>query len=369
MLFSSFAHRLLLAFGLFVFATLAVLAAKFGWLGEPAHTLLDAIWIPLQRFYEERKDIINAAFRWIGFLGTVLGAAFAVHKGWHYAEISLPARLEDLNSRWRDRIVRSRIGIIPALSEIATIQAPPIEVPSPGLFGRLILPFYDPMQRALAKGEKERSKYELDLGVLIGSKERCQAEVATAYLVWGSTLARCLPDRSRDALAAFKKALELNDKDLDALELTAKQEFALGFDQPALDYLDAMGTVASELNDQPRHARALRFQAEILHGSEKSADWDRAREKLVAVVASLRRTDGLEPHKRNCELALAHEILADVQITREKFTAARTELNQAVVLFHRIPPPCGPEGLERLRDLSKRLDQAAKDKDNPDVPD
>jgi hypothetical protein len=91
--------------------------------------------------------------------------------------------------------------------------------------------------------------------------------------------------------------------------------------------------------------------------------------RLAGVIASLNNADGLDPVARNCELALSRELLADVQITREKFTAARAELEVARELFQKVPAPDGPRGLQRLEELSKRLRAAEKDKDNPDVPD
>lgn len=360
MLFTSFAHRLLLAFGLFVFATLAVVATKLGILGGAAYEWLDTLWVPLQNLYQENRNVIDPSMKWAGLAGSAVAAAFTVHKGWHYAERNLPARLEEFNARWTDNVIGSRSDLIPALSQIASI-APPVAV-RPGLIWRLFSWLHDREQKALFRCSQKLDKHEAELRVLTSSRDRCRVEVATAYLELGAKLARCAPDNGQGVLNVFKKPLEFDSKDLDALELSAKQAFALGFEQPAFRYLSELAVAATEVNDQNRHARASRFQAEILLRRGTQPAWADARARLAGIISSLGNADGLDPSKRNCELALAHELLADVQITREKFYSARTELNAARQLFEGMPPPFGPEGLERLAALSVRLHEAEKDK-------
>ena len=367
MLFSSFAHRLLLTFGLVVLAALAVFAAKVGLLGAHAQAWVAWILSNLYQFYGENQGDLDFAAKAIGAVGTAVGAAWTVHKGWHYAERNLPARLDELNARWKDAVIRSRIDVVPALSQIVSI-APPIAV-RPRLLWRLFSWLVDTDQEELLRCSQKLDKHEAELRVLTSSRDRCRAEVMTGYLELGARLARCAPDNGQGALNVFKKPLEFYSKDIDALDLSARQAFSLGFDQPAFKYLSKLAVAAAEANEQIRHFRALRFQAEILHGRDNQASWANARAKLAGIIASLTGADGLEPGARNCELALAHELLAHVQITREKFTAARTELNAARELFQVAPKPCGPEGLKRLDTLSKRLDEAERDKDNPDVAD
>jgi predicted lipid-binding transport protein (Tim44 family) len=72
-----------------------------------------------------------------------------------------------------------------------------------------------------------------------------------------------------------------------------------------------------------------------------------------------------DPQKREIELALAHELRAGVQITREKFTAAASDIEAAKTLFERVQGAYCSEGLERLKALKARLDEARKDKESP----
>jgi tetratricopeptide (TPR) repeat protein len=191
----------------------------------------------------------------------------------------------------------------------------------------------------------------------------------TQHLVMGVRLAALESDNGQSAIRAYKNALDVNKTDLDALEMMARQQFASGFEVEAISYLDRLADAALNANDPFRHARALRYQAEILHASENRPDWDRARASLVSLIRSLESSHAIDLNKKLVELALAHELLCVVQTTREKFTATRAELNSAAQLFQRIHTKDGAEGLARLRHLADDLSEAEKDRDNPDVAD
>jgi hypothetical protein len=362
MLLSSFAHRLLVVFSLILFFTFIVVAGHFGMLGESFSASLMRHTGALRLFYADHKEFIDPALKWVGFWISLYGAIWTVHKSWHYAERNLPARLEELNARWKDQVVRGRVVRLPALNQIATIALPPLI--QPGYFARLTLWFHDAEQKNLIAASQALDKHEAEFRVLQTCLDRCRAEITTAYLEIGSTLARCASDNPHAAFNSFRKPLEFDGKDLDALELSARQAFAIGFERPALKYLSELAVAAAESSDQIRHYRALRFQAEILHGGDTQSSWADARARLTGVIAALTSADGIKPLARNCELALAHELLADVQITRERFTAADAALVRAKTLFSALPPPHGSEGLNRLKTLADRLSRAKADADN-----
>lgn len=367
MLFSSFAHKLLLVFGIVFLATLLVVGSASGLFGETAAAVLSEYSGPLRRFYSEEKELVDPVLKWAGFLITLYGAIWTVHKSWHYAEMNLPNRLLELNRRWHETELRRRPHIIPALSEIATIHSE--QSTQVRGWQKLLLWIYNADQRRLLRCSQRLDRHEAELRILTANHDRCRAEITTGYLEIGSLLARCAPANRQAVLNVFKKPLEFDNKDLDALELSAKQAFAIGYEQPAFRYLSELSVAAAESSQQIRHFRAQRYQAEILHGRDTQSSWADARAKLAGIIASLNSADGLDPIERTLELALSHELLAGVQITREKFTVARAELDEAKELFRKVPPPHGPQGLRRLDELSKRLDEAEKDEDNPDVPD
>jgi tetratricopeptide (TPR) repeat protein len=361
MLFASFAHRLLLVFGAFIIALVLMFAAKFGWLGDGPKSWVLWAWSAAQAFYAGNQDDLNLAAKVVGAVGSVLGAAWTVHTGWHYAERNLPDRLNEFNARWKQGATTGRLNTIPTLSETFSIAPRPLD--APGYLRRLLLWVFDPAQRELARFRSELTERENEFRVLTSSRVRCRAEVVTAHLLVGSRLSAS--DQGSDALKHFDKALKFNSTDLDALELMAKQQFALGFESRASSYLDRLIAAASASGDTLRQARALRFQSEIFHGSSSGPDWDRARANLVSVVRMLADDSSSDPQKREIELALAHELRAGVQITREKFTAAASDIEAAKTLFERVQGAYCSEGLERLKALKARLDEARKDKESP----
>ena len=94
--------------------------------------------MPLQDFYGTRSRIfLSPAFKLIGFSGSILAAIWTVHKGWHYAEMRLPARLEELNWRRTDFEIRRRADVIPELNHIISISS--ASVPWPGRLRRMWL--------------------------------------------------------------------------------------------------------------------------------------------------------------------------------------------------------------------------------------
>lgn len=365
MLFASFAHRLLLVFGLFVIAAVAVLAAKIGWLGELPKAWVVWALLPLQEFYAENKDDLDFAAKVVGVLGTMLGAAWTVHKGWHYAERNLPDRLNDFNARWKEDVITVRPEVAPSLAQVASVVQPFFE--QPRWLRRLTLWVHDPAQKQLIKREEAVAKCKAEFDVLTSSKVRCRTELITACLALGSQIVRVSPDRGQQALDAFKKALSFNSTDLDALELAAKQAFALNLRQQACRYLNDLAE-AAEGRNPIRQARALRFHAEILHGGQR-ADRELAREKLLAAISSLTGADARDFEVRETELALANEQLAAIQITRERFYAARTALAAAKRHFGNLSTQAAREGMGRVQDLERRLAQAEKDKENTEVQD
>jgi hypothetical protein len=147
------------------------------------------------------------------------------------------------------------------------------------------------------------------------------------------------------------------------LKLAAKQSALLGEEKQAIGHLEAMAAAAK---DAPlRRARALRLHAEILEKGTTAASWDEARGLLiVAIDEALDEIKEASPEK-TLELAKAYRVRGEVQTKREKFTAARAALNQALFLFKRAGGPAGSEGVTSTKDALKRLDEAQKDREAP----
>ena len=199
------------------------------------------------------------------------------------------------------------------------------------------------------------------------------AQRITAHLVQGLQLSAeaSLSRRNDDAqattkesaLAEFDKALLLKSDDLDALQMAAREAKLLNDESAALAYLGRMAEAAEAQNDVIRHARALRFQGEILEGRGE-AGWDQARPVLVSARDLLIESSTRHPAKPK-ELALVRELLGSVQINREKFRAAKQELDRAKIDYSNISEPLGSEGVKRVDELLKKITQREDEPDKP----
>jgi hypothetical protein len=95
MLLASFAHRALLALGLFIILVACFLAVEVGLLGEDAQAQFRSLWVPLIAFYEAHKTAVDIAGAVLGAVASAVTAAFAIYKSWYYAEFNLPDRLRE----------------------------------------------------------------------------------------------------------------------------------------------------------------------------------------------------------------------------------------------------------------------------------
>lgn len=362
MLFRSFAHWLLVIFSLTLLAILAVGAGELGLLGEAFRGVIDQAWQLFQDFYEPRSFVLDPAVKVIGFAGTVLGAVWTVHKGWHYAEQNLPKRLKEYNEQRRGQTIVDRRGI-PALARVVSIAPQTFPELSPLL--KLVHWIYDPDRRALDLYEKDLELRTKEFEVLSNTRVRLRAEVITAHLARGAQLARVSPDRGNDALDTFKKAISFNRSDLDALELAAKQYFALNNRKNSRDHLSALANAAEKAGDSVRQARAFRFHAETLEVAQR-ADRELARGLLAEAISLLQAANVRDVGARDVELGLAHLQLAEVQIYRERFYAARAALNSARILVGGSELP-GVRG--RLKEIESRLRKTERDPENTEETD
>jgi tetratricopeptide (TPR) repeat protein len=358
MLFRSFGYWLLIIFSAFVLLVSVFVSSKMGLLGEPARTW--AIWV-LSEFYTlylPNKDEIEFAVKAIGAMGTALGAAWTIHKGWHYAEIRLPARLAEFNERWKLKLEQDLPTRIPALADVISIAFEPVPVPS--FLMRLVSWIHDPRQWALARGREIVTNSREDLKLLTASRIRCQAELVLAHLDVAAHLSRA--GKSDDALNEFKEALKVSSTDVHALELTARQAFALGQSGLARQHLQKLAKLSERSGDVLRRARAMRFEAEILKGGGHGEP-EQARDTLKAVIEILRDTSVKNDKGKSIELCLAYGQLADVQRLRSVLFAARNALDLAHEHCERLDHGSQNRTTQWLDDIDKRLKIAEQGRD------
>ena len=282
--------------------------------------------------------------------------------------MSLPIRLEGLLARNYERQRTNRRILIPVLQGDAGFRTRWSTSETNGVFDQL-LSFFDVPHSDLAATRSSKSKLLNDLRVLDTARINCVFELCTAHLASGFEIA--LSDRKGERAAAdFNIALTFDPKDLDALELAAREAYAAGTNnRVALKHLRELALAASDAHDVVRHARALRFQAEMFLDRPVGAAWDGARTTLNAAISALQGQLVDDKSAKELELALAFELLAFVQVKRERLNAARLALNSARVHFHNSFSRPRRRGIRRLKKFERDLVQAEKDRDNPGVTD
>jgi tetratricopeptide (TPR) repeat protein len=357
-LFYSFAHRLLLTFGLFVFVVLAILAVKVGLLGDQAKSVLMAVWEPARDRYLHNRTTIDTAIAVIGTIGSGVLAALSVHKWWHYAEMNLPARIAEFNERAEREVEDHRRRGIPALAHAISISSPTEAGPS--FFKRLLIWLHDRNDWKLADSQLHAANCAGTFEVLTASRKHYESVLVSAHLEYGARLSRA--GRREEALVEFKKALRIKRDDLDALELVARELAALNRPDRAGKFLQDMAKAATRAGDALRAMRAVRFQAEVLKGGMEP-DRRQARNALQGAITILTRSDGLDKDDKTIELCLAYGQLADVQRVRSVLSAGRTAMNRARARFGQLDPAKHETIRYWLDEIDVRLRQAEADRD------
>ena len=122
---------------------------------------------------------------------------------------------------------------------------------------------------------------------------------------------------------------------------------------------------SAEKDKRPvRHARALRFQAELLEERATKAALNGARIKLETALGVLDSSDGMD--NKVLELAFINEQLAELHLKRGTPTLVERYVDIADDLFASLPPPEGSSGSERVRELRRQLAQLLEVDDEPE---
>lgn len=322
MLLRSFLQLIALALFLAVFLGIALLLAAYaGHLGQEAHELAQRGW----KEATANRELIEKVFALIGAVSTLTISALGVYKTWHFAEINLPMRLEQLIDRWHAAVIRCRPRVVPDLALVESISLTVQHERS--IWSRFVSFIYDPDQVALRECSSKVDRFEKELRTIEKSRSHCEAEIRTSYLELGSLLRRCNPHGGQGILDLFKKPLERDPLDLDALELSARQAYAVGLRDRARGYLVQL-IEATHVSAGTRHARALRFHAEILTAGSQ-ADRSRARIQLESAIAAANAAEHETVDVRNPELGLAFTDLAELHFQGRRFRLAQAALNEA----------------------------------------
>ena len=363
MLFRSFAHWVLISFGLFILlasgTALTLIAAKMQWLSEG--TTLWIVWAQdsLAHLYRPNEVEIDWATKVMGAGATVLGAVWTIHKGWHYAERNLPKRIDDFNKRLEEASKLGRPASMAALADGASIAMPVYAEPT--WFERAFYVIFNPRWQRAQNAQRGVDWQKNALSVFTSSRLRCRTVLVTALLEHGAELSR--GRQGQQALDAFREALRLSRSDLDALELAGRQAFVLDQRADALEHFQTMEGVAARQVAVVRQARAMRFQAEILKVGSGGEPMQ-ARNALKRAIELLEDARAIDEATRVHELCLAHGQLADVQMLRNVLTGARTALTRACAQCDRLDSKSKSHMKSWLDDLDRRINELVQENDS-----
>jgi hypothetical protein len=348
--------------------------------GDKSRAILHDVLGFLNRHFNLNKANIELALKIIGLAATITFGALGLLRAFLLGYANIPMRLENYASRIRALHFDGRPVLLApyAARNLRGDQTPP---EPPRIWERILRLFgLDAHSRAVRRVLRTREGLDGDLRVLNAVLRLRKTERVTAHLVEGLRIAaeaRRLPDGStaqqdgnRAALVEFERATALDDTDLDALELAARQASTVNANTVVLR-LERLEAQAQEQRRPTRRARALRLHAEFIADTDmRRAALRDVRTKLETALETLRMQDGgmdrpIEP-EADLERALVNEELARLHMRRGTLTLAPPYLNDAEALYEHIPPPDGPAGGGRIQDLRGELTRLQLGGDDPD---
>lgn len=360
MLKSRFVSRLYWALIVFCACIVVLVAFHVGVFGEPVQAFIQVWTNPALRFYERNKLPIDQAAIWIGSSVTAVTGGLAILKGFFYAEMNLPRRLQEMIDEARDRHLHNRPELLSYLRvpfETRDFLVPTILAnPSAQVLQIFGIETLRTRARDVATSVE---RLEGELKNLATWKEDAENRKVTAHLLRGGCLAvqaseqdagsleqRKLRERSRDEYLA---ALALRNSDLDALEGAATQSGELDEDRDRLGFLNRTIEAAQGEANRFRKARALHQSAVILNESIDPNEQKLARERLASIAQLLNENNSEE----RLELAEALLLYGVIQSKRGKIPTAKKVLTKAINLF------ADHEGAIRARDALRQAQPLA----------
>jgi len=320
MIARSFAQLfVLLLFILVALAALSGLLAFFNYLGEDAKAW--ATWL----LAEAQTGLIQKIFAALGAVTTAVAGSLGIYKTWRFAEFNLPIRLQELLKRWERAENQSRSRIVPELGCHELVCTANRASP----WRSLAMIFFDIDEATKRSLERSIGMRKSELGVLDRSRERCRNAITFDYLKLGSKARRANPDNPRVALNLFKKALDSNGSDCDALELAGRQAVEAGQCREAIAYFATLIEATREAADW-RYARASRFKAEALFRSDPTVTERLEMRRLLEEAIRILEAHPIECKKTHeLELGLTFEALARVHTKGGRLRLARNAITSA----------------------------------------
>jgi hypothetical protein len=371
----AFAHKLLALFGIFAALLIIGVAVYTGLAGPVAQTALRSVVSRAIEFYWANAGPLNLVWQVLGALGTAIFGVFQIVKAWHYAEINLPTRLAEMVKRVFVDQQQLRAEYVDSNMSLAFAELLQPARPKDGWiasFARNIRLLPKTPDQALRTNLRTASD---EVNLIKGKLEEYKHQYASALIVAGVDAAReeATQDESDVGLKSpidhFQQALQVRPDDLDALELTTKQLLLLnGAASDIKKYLKRLCDTAEKQGDLLRHARSLRFRAHYLFTQtkdNKDAPLNEGRVQLENAKSILERAIKVAVKNRTEELARNRELFAQIQMRREKFSAAAIAVADALGHYDQLLEPERSAGQKRVEQINRELQERKKDSESP----
>lgn len=356
---------LIVGFILLLVTLLAVLlfTARQGWLRPEWQAWLTGVLEYLQQLIPSDE--------WLKFLGWFAGiavsavaAALSLLATWHFAEINLPQRLEDLKkSHARDHLslqprflALARRGLGGVVADVETSRL---------TFLRRWLSWWSEKEEARVLAASSRFLAR-EASALSAALQEAQHQQITAHLVRGYQHAS--QDDYEKAFEEFEAATKVRAEDIVSRDIAAGWARRINRQKRELELLREMQLAASSVGSEIDHARALRREAELLDKRKQESDWVQARQQLD-IARDLLQPLVADAEARR-ELGRVLTLFCEVQCNRKRVgrldgPLARMRTYTAGVDTHGRPEEPGGEqyGEERASMVDLRVAELRGDAD------
>jgi hypothetical protein len=314
----SFASRI------FLFVALVPILA-FGIATIPwfvSHGWLSEIWLRVYSWIINQITLTNDQWKFLAWLAGIsisaIAASLSFFTQWHFAEVNLPRRLEDL----KNDLKISHLGLRPSYLVAARtghLGPAPFEFAGTRLMLlRQWLSYFSKNERARVLAASHSILQE-ETAALKDAVEESQQRLITSRLIRGYQYAS--DGNNENALAEFLAATEVKHDDL------ASRDIAAGFARRVGNQNEEERLLLEVTNtskgDPVIRASALRRRAEILDKTKNENSWREARD-LLDVARDL--LDPLVADEAQQELARVLILFCEVQCQRKKIGRLNPDL-------------------------------------------
>jgi len=351
----SFAWLLFLIVGLVLLLASALVALAFvasqGWLPPE--------WQWVKDLLDQAERRLGPSVRFLAWLGgiaaSLAGAAFTLLASWHFAEMNLPQRIEDLKKAH----TRGHLLVQPDILALARNGLGPVRADIEK--SRLML-----LRKWLSWGEKERARVlaasanqlAREASALSAAAQEAQQQQITAHLIRGYQHASQGEDDK--AFEEFEAATKVRDDNIVSRDVAAGWARRINQHKRELELLQEMQQVANNMRSEIDLARALRRRAELLNKNENDLDRIEARNRLNEARDLLLPLVGDKEAK--LELGRVVTLFCEVQCNRTAIghlggPLARMRGYMVGVAMHTRPEELGGEayGEERASRVERRV--------------